>query len=89
MTVSHQGNEEVQDKVKQALDRVLEALPMLRLDEAHREYILRQEVEWHKGKALEWIIKTHFVPALYQQVIHNTEHFHQHLYQAGTTLLGH
>jgi len=49
--------------------------------QAHREYILRQELAWHKGKALEWLTMTHFVPALHKQMLYQTGDFHQYLYQ--------
>jgi len=51
-------------EVEGAIAKVLEALPMLRSIEAHREFVLRQELEWHKGKAVEWLLDTHFHPAL-------------------------
>jgi len=62
VTVSHQGISE--GVVKNAVEQVLSAMPMLRLDEAHREYILKEELAWHKGKAVAWLLESQFCPAL-------------------------
>jgi len=44
-------------KVKQAVEETLEAYPDLRKTEGKKVFEIRPKIDWHKGKAVDWILK--------------------------------